>query len=277
LNAVRSWKLVVAGIAAAVVVGGGIGMSVMQMRAGDANEPGPPNIDTRSWVTERNEAGWLVRHPREWTFRPFKSLIANQVSYTGATISNRPCEPTESQGVVADWCGPPDVRAAVRIVHVAGGPLPPNTGPDSVYPLALEQATRDPAARGGHLVLRLPLVRGGDNGWELNAWIGSKVKALDAEVVRRVVSSFGFEDSAAANGLTLEERIIAHEIAESYSGARRALKGRAHTHIGGFAKKENMTAPCDQHRCGLVVFQITGGLRFRVLVDLTEKRAIAFR
>jgi hypothetical protein len=89
------------------------------------------------------------------------------------------------------------------------------------------------------------------------------------------VSSFGFEMTPAAGSLTLEERMIAHEIAESYRGARTALKGRPHTHPE-FAADQTGSAGCGGHTCGLVVFQITGGLRFRVLVDLVERRAIAF-
>ena len=76
--------------------------------------------------------------------------------------------------------------------------------------------------------------------------------------------------------LSLEERIIAHEIAESDAGARRALKGRPHTHTE-FAIEALKPSPCDAHRCGVVVFQITGGLRFHVLVDLNTLAAVKER
>lgn len=274
MSAVRSWKLVVAGFAAAVVIAGGVGMTVLQLRAGDANEPGPPNIDTLDWVTERGEEGWLVRHPRTWIYSPFRDLAGDRLKRAGASVSNRPYP--FPRGLAGLGGQPPvDSLAAVQFAHSLDEPPPKRKpGRDSTFPLVLEQAGRVRDVEGG-VLLRMPVTVGGDAGWLIEAWIGDRVDELDAEIVRRIFSSFGVEKSASPGALTLEEQMIAHEIAESYRGARTVLKGRPHSHEE-FAAKVTAPAPCDTHTCALVVFKITGGLRFRVVVDLTEKRAISF-
>lgn len=269
----RSWKVVLAALAAAVVVGGGVGIGVMQLRAGDANEPGPPNIDTRAWVSRRGDDGWLVRHPGDWEVTPFRLLVRNRFTRTGATISN-------AQGAIPRTdTGPLDLRAlpptavVIEIVREQGGPIRTTTTPDTTFPLALLGGT---AFKEGEFDgINLDLVVDGRAGWAVTVRIGRRAHARDIETARRIVSSFGFEDPGQKGGLTLEERMIAHEIAESYRGARKALKGRPHTHPD-FASDRTGDPACSGHRCGLVVFQITGGLRFRVLVDLEERRALKF-
>lgn len=275
MSAIRSWKLVVAGIAASVVVAGGVGMTVLQLRAGDANEPGPPNIDTRAWVTERGEEGWLVRRPRMWRYSPFTELAGNRVTRSGAAVSNLPYQ--FPRGLIGRGPQTPtDSLAVVQFVHSADDPASKGrTGRDSSFPLALEQAGRVSVRGEIGVRLRMPLVVRGDVGWIIEAWIGRKVGDRDAEIVRRIFSSFGVEDAVVTGALTLEDRMIAHEIAESYRGARRAMKGRPHTHPD-FATDRTGSRECRGRKCALVVFQITGGLRFRVLVDLTERSAIAF-
>jgi hypothetical protein len=190
-------------VAAVAVFVGAVGYGALRAR-----DTSVPAVDPSTWNEYPSPDGWSARYPDGWVVQPFAGPVA-KIDLSGAFFSNVPYDFHHLDLGPNDFTSGWDLSSfprdgvAVEFERFVGGPPGMQPGPDTPFPLSLEntpavQSSSTPESGGQRSI---DIVHDGSR-YTLNVWFGPDASQADREVARMLVTTIAF--AAATNAPAFE-------------------------------------------------------------------------